>query len=99
MVTTKTMMMMKKMTMTTMITRGLLRRQKRNRLKQKKTTVIVITHRSGVLAQLDKLLIMRDGQMIAFGPREEVMEATIKKVEAQKAKTAGLTPITVPPII
>ena len=68
-------------------------------LKQKKTTVIVITHRSGVLAQLDKLLIMRDGQMIAFGPREEVMEATIKKVEAQKAKTAGLTPITVPPII
>ena len=67
-------------------------------LKQKKTTVIIITHRAAVLGQVDKLLLMRDGEMINFGPREEVMEASKKKLEAKKSETVSSTAVTVPPI-
>ena len=37
--------------------------------------VVVVTHRAQILELADKLLILRDGQMQAFGPREQVMEA------------------------
>tara|TARA_B100000787_G_scaffold124976_1_gene94284 strand:+ start:970 stop:2703 length:1734 start_codon:yes stop_codon:yes gene_type:complete len=70
-----------------------------NTLKQKKTTVIVISHRSGILSVLDKLLLMRDGQMIDYGPREEVMGKALKKIESQQGKTAVPNAVTVPPII
>jgi PrtD family type I secretion system ABC transporter len=37
-------------------------------------TVIVIAHRPSVLRFVDKLLVLRDGIVAAFGPREEVLE-------------------------
>lgn len=39
------------------------------------TTVVVVTHRMGVLSVLNKLLLLREGQQVAFGPRDEVMAA------------------------
>lgn len=42
-------------------------------LKQKAVTVIVITHRSNVLANVDKLLILNDGQISAYGPKDQVI--------------------------
>jgi ATP-binding cassette subfamily C protein EexD len=43
-------------------------------LKNNKTTVIVITHRTGILTQLDKLLVLKDGKTIAFNSRDEVLK-------------------------
>ena len=43
--------------------------------KQKGTTFVIITHRRSVLAVTDKLLVLRDGQVQAFGPRDEVLQA------------------------
>ena len=38
-------------------------------------TVVVITHRTSVLSVANKLLVLRDGQQQAFGPRDEVLAA------------------------
>lgn len=38
-------------------------------------TVVVITHRTSVLSVTNKILVLRDGQQQAFGPRDEVLAA------------------------
>src|SRR6185503_12247080 len=37
------------------------------------TTIIVIAHRPSVLAMVDKIMMMRDGQIEMMGPRSEVL--------------------------
>jgi len=64
-------------------------------LKEKGVTVIVITHRPGVLNELDKVLLMQDGALKAFGPRLEVLNALNKQAQPKAKKVA--VPITVPP--
>lgn len=44
------------------------------RLKQLGKTVVVVTHRSQVLQVVDKLLLLNDGQVVAFGPRDAVLQ-------------------------
>jgi len=44
-------------------------------LKARGTTFVVMTHRTSVLAVADKMLVLRDGNQQAFGPRDEVMAA------------------------
>lgn len=50
--------------------------------------VIIMTHRSGVLGVADKLLVLRDGQVDKFGPRDEVLAelkaASIRPVDARR---------------
>jgi ATP-binding cassette, subfamily C, bacterial exporter for protease/lipase len=46
--------------------------------KARGTTFVVITQRTSVLGVADKLLLLRDGAMQAFGPRDEVMAALQK---------------------
>ncbi|MOA53715.1 Type I secretion system ATP-binding protein PrsD [compost metagenome] len=41
-------------------------------LKQNGTTVFVITHRPSVLIHLDKLLVLNNGELAMFGPRDKV---------------------------
>jgi len=36
-------------------------------------TTVTITHRPNILTIVDKILLLRDGQVEAFGPREEIM--------------------------
>ncbi|MCG6576061.1 type I secretion system permease/ATPase [Pseudomonas sp. AF32] len=43
------------------------------KLRQSRATVFVITHRSGVLAQVDKLLVLNQGELSLFGPRDLVL--------------------------
>ena len=38
------------------------------------TTIVIITHKLNVLAVVDKILVMADGQVSAMGSREEVMQ-------------------------
>ncbi len=52
-------------------------------LKARKCTTIVITHRTSVLPAADKILVLRDGQMAGFGPRDEVLAALRKSGAAR----------------
>ncbi|MET1084424.1 MAG: type I secretion system permease/ATPase [Burkholderiales bacterium] len=42
-------------------------------LREAGATLIVISHRPSLLADVDKLLVLKDGQIDLFGPRAEVM--------------------------
>lgn len=42
-------------------------------LKNRGTTVIIIAHRPNVLQHVDKIMVLRDGVMQAFGPRDEIL--------------------------
>ena len=54
-------------------------------LKQHKRTLILITHKPNVLTLTDQLLILRDGQLQAFGPTAKVLGApTASKPAAPK---------------
>ncbi len=43
-------------------------------LKESGVTLVVIAHRPSVLRHVDKILVLRDGQVQMFGPRDEVMQ-------------------------
>ncbi|NOT69582.1 MAG: type I secretion system permease/ATPase [Methylophilaceae bacterium] len=43
------------------------------RLKEKNVTVVLITHKQSVLSTADKLLVLNDGQLALYGPREKVI--------------------------
>lgn len=47
-----------------------------DRLKQAKITVVMVCHKPSLLARADKLLLLKDGMVANFGPRDEVL-ATI----------------------
>lgn len=47
-------------------------------LKAEGCTVVLITHRTSIISAVDKILLMRDGQVAAFGPRNEVLNAMSK---------------------
>jgi ATP-binding cassette subfamily C protein EexD len=51
-------------------------------LKADGATVLVISHRTSILRNIDKLLVLNEGQVLTFGPKEEVM----KQLAQQKAE-------------
>ncbi len=57
-------------------------------LKAAGSTIFVITHRTNILTQLDRLLVMNNGTISMYGPREQVM-AELSKQHAQKASQVG----------
>jgi ATP-binding cassette, subfamily C, bacterial exporter for protease/lipase len=64
--------------------------------KARGTTFVVMTHRASIFPVVDKILVLRDGQVQAFGPRDEVLGAMSKAaaqvqqraVAAAQARTA-----------
>ncbi|XKH59414.1 type I secretion system permease/ATPase [Halomonas sediminis] len=52
-------------------------------LKAEGTTLFVISHRTSVLKKMDKLLVMKEGQVSMFGPRDDVLAQFAKKPRAQ----------------
>ncbi|NTW51901.1 MAG: type I secretion system permease/ATPase [Chlorobiaceae bacterium] len=59
-------------------------------LKSAGTTVIVVTHRLQLLGAIDYLLILVDGQIRQFGPRDQVLAAMQQKpAPAQAEPTEG----------
>jgi ATP-binding cassette subfamily C exporter for protease/lipase len=55
-------------------------------LKAQGATVVLITHRTSVLPAADKVLMLREGTVAAFGPRDEVLAALRN---AQTRQNAG----------
>ena len=60
------------------------------RLRTMETTVIVITHRMNLLAAVGYMLVLVDGQLKLFGPRDEVLQALTSQQNpsAQQPKPA-----------
>jgi ATP-binding cassette, subfamily C, bacterial exporter for protease/lipase len=56
------------------------------------TGFVVMTHRTSLLAVADKLLIVRDGNQAAFGPRDEVLAALQKANQEAQAKARAVVP-------
>ena len=52
-------------------------------------TIIVITHRTSVLAAADLMLILQDGQVKAYGPRDEVLAALQRGAQAAPPSVAA----------
>ena len=57
------------------------------KLKESGSTVIVITHRTSILALVDKLAVLKEGVITSFGDRDDVL----KGLNETKSKVAKLT--------
>lgn len=43
-------------------------------MKKQGATIVLVTHRPQILNVADKILVLHDGKMMAFGPRQEVLQ-------------------------
>ena len=59
-------------------------------LKQRGATVVLIGHRPAMMAQTDKIAVLKDGQLEAFGPTQEILAkfSPVRPVE-QPARTTA----------
>jgi ATP-binding cassette subfamily C exporter for protease/lipase len=67
-------------------------------LKANGKTVVLITHRMSTLAAADKVLVLADGALAAYGPRDEVFKAMQQQAAAaQPARRPAPPTVTVAP--
>ncbi|WP_278361566.1 type I secretion system permease/ATPase [Stutzerimonas kunmingensis] len=55
-------------------------------------TIFIITHRTSILSQLDRLLVLSNGAISLYGPRELVMAELNKQQQAAQQKVAQAAP-------
>lgn len=55
------------------------------RIKQAGSTVIVISHRTMILHSMDKLLVMKEGAPVSFGPKDQILASLMAPAGAQRA--------------
>jgi ATP-binding cassette, subfamily C, bacterial EexD len=63
-------------------------------LKRARRTVIVVTHRKNILARVDKILVLAEGQVATYGARDQVL-AELQRVAEQQATNAPRRPVAV----
>jgi len=61
-------------------------------LKTKGITLVIITHRVQILPIIDLMLVLVDGEMKAFGPRDEVLQSLNQQNSAANNSTGGEKP-------
>jgi PrtD family type I secretion system ABC transporter len=66
--------------------------QAMNELRDAGTTLVVVSHRPSLLADVDKLLVLKDGQIDLFGPRAEVMARLNRNGRSQVHPVRELIP-------
>ena len=52
------------------------------RMREQGTSVILIAQRAGAMAQVDKILVVRDGAVVACGPRDEILDTLRRPAQA-----------------
>jgi ATP-binding cassette subfamily C protein len=57
--------------------------------KARGASILVAAHRTSILAAVDKLLVLRDGVIEAFGPRDEVLRRISAPAAVGQASQAG----------
>ena len=57
-------------------------------LKKQGTTVIVVSHKPTLLGGVDKLLLLQNGQVSLFGPRDAVLKKMVEIKQAHASATA-----------
>jgi PrtD family type I secretion system ABC transporter len=57
-------------------------------MKANGATVVIISHKPGVFRAADKMLVLRDGRVELFGPRDQVMARLVKPAQPQQAAAA-----------
>lgn len=58
-------------------------------LRQHQTTVVVVTHKPALLSGTDKVLMLKEGQVSMFGPRQEVLQRLMGQQPAQGGQQPG----------
>jgi len=59
------------------------------RLRQLRKTVILISHRPSIIRETNKLLVLRDGMVAAFGPTDQVLKDLAQFKAQQEAQAAA----------
>ena len=57
-------------------------------LRESGATVVVIAHRPNILQHVDKVLILKDGAVTAFGPKEQILQS-IARAQPAPGEPAG----------
>jgi ATP-binding cassette subfamily C protein len=63
-----------------------------NALKARGATVLIVAHRTGVLAAVDKLMVLREGRLELYGPRDAVIARVNAAAQAQIAAQTAERP-------
>lgn len=58
------------------------------KLKALQSTLIVVTHKPSLLAGVDKLLVMQNGQVAVFGPRDAVFQHLLEQQQKAQPQAA-----------
>jgi PrtD family type I secretion system ABC transporter len=61
-------------------------------LKQMGTTLVMITHKISLLSNVEKLLVLQDGAVTAFGPQPTIMQQLAEQRQKQQQLTAASAP-------
>jgi PrtD family type I secretion system ABC transporter len=71
-----------------------------NQMRQERTTVVVISHRMNILTGVDKIMLLTDGQVAQFGPRDQIISQLTRPVPQpqQPQRPAGANTGTVTPL-
>lgn len=59
-----------------------------HRIKQSGCTIVVITHRTMVLQSVDKILVMKEGAPVSFGPRDQVLASLMGAPKSAPTQSA-----------
>ena len=55
-------------------------------MKANGATVVIISHKPGVFRSADKMLVLRDGRVELFGPRDQVMSRLVKPAQQPEVR-------------
>lgn len=61
-----------------------------SQLKDEGSTVVIITHRPSILGSVDKILVLREGQVELFGPRDQVLAQFARPTAVPRSNTGTL---------
>jgi len=61
-------------------------------LQAMQTTVLIVTHRNNVLARVSKLMILKDGALVVYGPKDQVIAHLQQQQQAAGASAPAPAP-------